>query len=392
MLTQANSSLALSRKAASIVQSEIRAMSVECERVNGINLAQGVCDTEVPRPVRDSAQLAIGQAGLNSYSRYDGLAELRQAIAWKARTYNGINADPEVNVTATAGSTAAFYCACLALLNPGDEVILFEPYYGYHVNTLMSCDAVPAYVTLRPPKWTFTQGDLESALTQHTRAIMVNTPANPSGKVFSVAELEWIGSFAEQYELFVFTDEIYENFVYDGRRHISPGSLPGMAERAITISGFSKVFSITGWRIGYCISDARYAQMIGYLHDLVYVCAPVPFQYAVACGIKRLQPDFYRELTADYSKKRDQLCQALKDAGLEPCVPEGAYYVLANASALPGPNSKEKARYLLSRMGVAAVPGEAFFHGSEGDSLLRFCFAKPNEELDRACERLRVLA
>ena len=391
MPTQANSALALSRRVASIVQSEIRAMSVECERVNGINLAQGVCDTEVPSPVRDAAHWAIGQAGMNSYSRFDGLAELRQAIAWKAFTFNGIHADPEINVTATAGSTAAFYCACLALLNPGDEVILFEPYYGYHVNTLLSCEAVPTYVTLRAPRWTFTPDDLEAAVTPRTRAIMVNTPANPSGKVFSAAELEWISSFANKYELFVFTDEIYENFVYDGRRHISPGSLPGMVERAITISGFSKVFSITGWRIGYCISDARYAQMIGYLHDLVYVCAPVPFQHAVAFGMKQLYSDFYRELTVDYTKKRDQLCQALKDAGLRPSVPDGAYYILADASALPGLNSKDKAKYLLSRTGIAAVPGEAFFHGSEGDCLLRFCFAKPNEALDRACSRLRML-
>jgi aminotransferase len=391
MFTLANSSLTLSARAASIVQSEIRGMSVECDRVNGINLAQGVCDTEVPSPVREGARLAIDQPGMNSYSRFDGLAELREAIAWKALKWNGIQADPETNVTATAGSTAAFYSACLALLNPGDEVILFEPYYGYHVNTLLSCEAVPAYVRLRSPRWTFKPDDLKAAWTPKTRAIMVNTPANPSGKVFSASELDWIACFAKEYDLFVFTDEIYEHFVYDGRRHISPGSLPGMPERTITISGFSKVFSITGWRIGYCISDARWTQMIGYIHDLVYVCAPVPFQHAVALGIKELQSEFYRKLTVDYRKKRDQLCKALGEVGLRPSVPEGAYYVLADASGVPGASSKEKAMYLLSRTGIAAVPGDAFFHGPEADCFLRFCFAKTNEELDKACQRLHAL-
>jgi aminotransferase len=164
-----------------------------------------------------------------------------------------------------------------------------------------------------------------------------------------------------------------------------------MAERTITISGFSKVFSITGWRIGYCISDARWTQMIGYIHDLVYVCAPVPFQHAVALGIKELQSEFYRKLTLDYRKKRDQLCKALGEVGLRPSVPEGAYYVLADASGLPGASSKEKAMYLLSRTGIAAVPGDAFFHGPEADCFLRFCFAKTNEELDKACQRLHAL-
>ncbi len=384
-------SLSLSKRAAFIVQAEIRAMSIECEKVGGINLAQGVCDTEVPLPVRRGAQVAVDQ-GINSYTRFDGLTELREAIARKMRDYNGITADPETEITVSAGSTGAFYCACLALLNPGDEVILFEPYYGYHVNTLLAVEAVPSYVTMRPPDWTFMQEDLERAMTPRTKGIMINTPANPSGKVFNRIELEWIADFASRHDLFVFTDEIYEYFLYDGRCHLSPASLPGMAERTITISGFSKTFSITGWRIGYSVSHARWAQMIGYMNDLIYVCAPSPLQYGVAVGIEELKPEFYRELSAAYAKKRNRICNALEKAGLPPCVPQGAYYVLANVSRLPGATSKEKAMYLLCKTGVASVPGEAFFHGEDGANLVRFCFAKTDAELDEACRRIERLS
>ena len=382
--------LSLSQRAERIVQAEIRAMSIECEKVGGINLAQGVCDTEVPLPVRRGAQLGIDY-GLNSYTRFDGLRELREAIARKMSEYNGIKADPETEITVSAGSTGAFYCACLALLNPGDEVIVFEPYYGYHVNTLLAVEAIPSYVTMRAPDWTFTPEDLERATTPRIKGIVVNTPANPSGKIFSRTELEWIADFARRHDLFVFTDEIYEYFVYDGRRHVSPGALPGMAERTITISGFSKTFSITGWRIGYSVSDSRWAEMIGYMNDLVYVCAPAPLQYGVAVGIEELKPEFYRELCAQYAKKRDRICEALQRAGLPPFVPQGAYYVLADVSRLPGASSKEKAMHLLSRTGVASVPGEAFFHGSEGNALLRFCFAKTDGELEEACQRIEQL-
>lgn len=366
-------------------------MTIECEKVGGINLAQGVCDTEVPLPVRKGAQLAV-DAGLNAYTRYDGLRELRQAIARKMQEYNGIRADPDTEITVSAGSTGAFYCACLALLDPGDEVIVFEPYYGYHLNTLLAVEAVPSYVTLKPPDWTFRPEDLESAITPRTRGIVVNTPANPSGKVFSWAELEWIAGVALRHDLFVFTDEIYEYFVYEGRRHVSPASLPGMSGRTITISGFSKTFSITGWRIGYSVSDARWAQMIGYMNDLVYVCAPAPLQYGVAVGIEELKPEFYSDLCGQYEKRRGRLCSALERAGLNPFVPQGAYYILADVSSLPGCTSKEKAMYLLSRTGVAGVPGEAFFHGSAGKDLIRFCFAKTDSELEEACRRLERLA
>jgi len=380
----------LSHRSAHIVQSEIRAMSIECEKAGGINLAQGVCDTEIPLPVRRAAQKAIDE-GPNSYTRFDGITELRQAIARKMKDYNGIVCDPETEIVVSAGSTGAFYCTCLALLNPGDEVILFEPYYGYHINTLLSVDAVPTYVTMKAPDWSFTPEDLERTVTKRTKGIMVNTPANPSGKVFSRQELEWIADFAKKHDLFVFTDEIYEFFLFDGRKHISPGSLPGMAERTITMSGYSKTYSITGWRIGYTVSDAKWAQMIGYMNDLIYVCGPAPLQFGVAAGINELKPAYYEGLSQEYQGKRDQICSALKKAGLNPSIPQGAYYILADVSRLPGKTSKDKAMHLLKETGVATVPGEAFYHAQGGDDLVRLCFAKTDEELTEACNRLSRL-
>jgi aminotransferase len=366
-------------------------MFIECERVKGINLSQGVCDTEVPLPVRRGAKKAI-DAGINSYTRYDGLEELRKAIAQKMQEYNGIQADPYSEIIVSSGSTGAFYCACLALLNPGDEVIVFEPYYGYHVNTILAAEAAPAYVRMQPPDWTFSQKDLENAVSPQAKGIVVNTPANPSGKVFTRKELQWIADTANRHDLFVFTDEIYEYFLYDGRQHISPGSLPGMAERTITISGFSKTFSITGWRIGYSVSQADWAQMIGYLNDLIYVCAPAPLQVGVAKGILELKPEYYHELCDLYAKKRDKICNTLLKAGLTPCIPQGSYYVLADVSHLPGKTSKEKAMLILSKTGVAGVPDEAFFHQTGSPQFIRFCFAKEDKDLDEACRRLEKLS
>ena len=381
--------LSLSRRAARTVQSEIRAMSVACEKVQGINLAQGVCDTEVPAPVREGAKLAMDR-GINSYTRAEGLAPIREAIAGKMRRFNGIECDPETEVIVNSGSTGSFYAACLALLNPGDEVILFEPYYGYHLNTLVAVEAVPLYITLRAPEWTFNRDDLERTVTLRTRAIVLNSPANPSGKVFSREELEWIAGFAKRHDLFVFTDEIYEYFIYEGL-HISMATLPGMAERTITMSGYSKTFSITGWRVGYTVCDRRWAQGISYFHDLIYVCAPAPLQIGVAEGIRQLPESFYQDIGKEYLQKRDLLCGTLSEIGLTPSVPKGAYYVLSDASILPGKTSREKALYLLHETGVASVAGSAFYHDGGGENLIRFCFAKTDAELAEACRRLQTL-
>jgi len=365
-------------------------MSLECDRVGGINLSQGVCDTPVPVEVKQGAFDGV-EEGFNIYTRYDGLDELRHAIAAKRREDYGIAVDPDREIVVSAGATGALYCACLALLDRGDEVVLFEPYYGYHVNTLLSVDAVPTYVPMRPPDWAFSMDDLERAITPRTRAILVNTPANPSGKVFTRAELERIAEIASRHDLFVFTDEIYEYFVYDGHEHVAPASLPGMGGRTISISGFSKTFSITGWRIGYAVSSPEWTETIGHYNDLVYVCAPAPLQIGVARGLTALGSKYYTTLRAEYLAKRDQICDALRAAGLTPHVPQGAYYVLADVSRLPGHSSKDRAMHLLEKTGVAAVPGDAFFNEGRGRSLVRFCYAKSKADLDEACNRLERL-
>ena len=382
--------LSVSKRSELITQSDIRVMTLECLKVNGVNLAQGVCDTGVPEPVTRGVTAAM-RDGFNTYTKYNGLPVLREAIARKMSAYNGITADPEAEITVSAGSTGALYSSFMALLNPGDEVIVFEPYYGYHVNTLLSVDVVPRFVTLQPPDWTFTAEALERAASPRTRGIIVCTPANPSGKVFTAAELDVIAAFAFRHDCFVFTDEIYEYFLYDGRRHISPGSRPDIRDRTITISGYSKTFSITGWRIGYAVCAARWAGMIGYMNDLVYVCAPAPLQVGVAAGINELPSSFYDGLRKEFDLKRDQICSTLSAIGLTPYVPQGSYYVLADTSRLPGADSKARALHLLQKTGVAGVPGSAFFHGREGDTLIRFCFAKTDEALTEACRRLKTL-
>ena len=371
-------------------QSEIRNMSIECDRMGGINLSQGIVDTEVPLPVRRGAQEAMDR-GVNTYTRYDGLSGLRDAISVKHKKFTGLEYDPDSEIIVSAGATGALYCACLALLEPGDEVIVFEPYYGYHISTLLAAEAVPVYVRMDPPNWSIDKSKIDKVISPRTRGIIVNTPANPSGKVFDAEELEIIGTVAKENDLFIFTDEIYEHFVYEGKKHITPASLDGFRERTISISGLSKTFSITGWRIGYCLCDKQWAEAIGYFNDLVYVCAPAPLQMGVATGLIELGKDYYDSLERDYHIKRDKICNALLSTGLTPYVPEGAYYVLADISMLPGNTSKERVMHLLNTTGVASVPGEAFYHDDSGEYLARFCFAKENKILDEACRRIEGL-
>ena len=380
----------INQRMATLAHSEIRAMTQACVQAKGLNMAQGVCDTPVPSVVLRGAAQAM-ERGKNVYSRFDGLPELRQAIAKKLAQYNGIAADPDTDITVSAGATGSFHCACLALLSPGDEVILFEPYYQYHISALQAVEAVPVTVKMRAPDWIYSADDVEGAITPRTKAIIVNSPGNPSGKVFNRKELESVAAIAQQHDLFVLTDEIYEYFLYDGRTHMSLASLPGMADRTITIGGYSKTFSITGWRIGYTVAAARWAQAIGAMNDLLYVCAPTPLQAGVAVGIQELPDLFYRDLAHDYQRKRDRFCQALAQAGLTPSIPQGAYYVLADTSRLPGTTGKERAMFLLETIGLAGVPGEAFFSGHEGRQFIRFSYAKIDADIDDACRRIARL-
>lgn len=386
--------LGLSELAPGVVQSEIRAMTMECDRVGGVNLAQGVCDTEVPGVVADGAIAAI-RGGLNIYTRLDGIARLRKAIAGKVERTLGLVVDPEREVLVTSGTTGGFHAVAMALLNPGDEVLLFEPFYGYHANTLKSVRAVAVPVALAEPDWALDLSAVRAAITSRTRAMVINTPANPCGKVFTRAELEGLAEIAEEFDLFVFTDEIYEHFVYSGagagEGHVSPAVIPGMRERTIVMSGFSKTFSVTGWRVGYLFADAKWIGAIGYFHDLLYVCAPAPFQQGCADGVEQLGAEFYVELAREHEVKRGMIVDALRAAGMTPHVPDGAYYVLASAANLPGKTAAEKARALLAKTGVAAVAGSAFFRPGRGEDLLRFCFAKKDADLAEACRRLKEL-
>jgi len=384
------SRLALSSLAPETFQSEIRAMTTECDRLGGINLAQGVCDTPVPAVVEAAAIQAI-RDGQNIYTRCDGIARLRLGVAAKQMRDYGLSYNAESEVLVASGATAALHVAAMALLNPGDEVLVFEPFYGYHVNTFKSLRIEPVLVALAEPEWQLDVDAMHAAVTPRTRAILLNTPANPTGKIFARSELEAVAQLCLERDLFLITDEIYEYFVYDGARHICPATLPGMRERTVVISGFSKTYSITGWRVGYATADVRWMPAMAHFHDLTYVCSPAPFQIACAAGLEELPPSFYTQLAADHQSKRERLLAALDAAGMSPHVPPGAYYIMASAERLVGKTAAEKARHLLRATGVAAVAGSAFFRPGRGEDLLRFCFAKQDAELDEACARLRKL-
>ncbi len=346
----------LSRRLEGLAQSDIRRMSVECDRVGGINLGQGICDLPTEPLVATGAIEAI-RDGRSTYSRLDGIAPLREKIARKLATYNGIDVDPETEVVVTIGATGGFATAVMATLDPGDEVILFEPFYGYHHNPLRTLGMGVNFVELERPDWRFSEESLRAAFTEKTRGVVVCTPSNPCGKVFSIEELEMIGRVCEENDAWIYTDEIYEYIVYEGNRHISLGSIDRFRERTITIGGFSKTFSVTGWRIGYVAAEKEVAYAIGLLNDMFYVCAPTPLQWGVAAGLE-INPSYYRNMARDYQKKRDMLAAALREAGMTPYVPQGAYYMLAETGA---DNAREVADQLLAEAGVAAVPGGAFY-------------------------------
>jgi aminotransferase len=344
--------------------------------------------------VAEAATAAI-RDGHNIYTRLDGIARLRRAIAEKTERMQGLVVDPEREVLVASGATGAFHAVAMALFDPGDEVLLFEPFYGYHVGALRSMRVVPVAVELTAPEWSLDLDRVHAAVTPKTRAIIVNTPSNPAGKVFTRQELEGLAVIAREFDLFVLTDEIHEHFIYGDAKHLSPATLDGMRERTIVMSGFSKTFSVTGWRIGYVIADAKWMGAISYFHDLLYVCAPAPFQHGVAAGVEQLGKTFYAGLALEHEGKREMLVSALRDAGMSPHVPDGAYYILASTSGLDGvlsgDTAAQRARSLLAKTGVAAVAGSAFFRPGKGEDLLRFCFAKKDEDLEEACRRLRSL-
>lgn len=379
----------LSERSGNVEQSHIRSMTRACNALGGINMAQGVCDLDVPSAVIEGAYVAMNE-GINIYTPTEGLPRLRNAIASKMKRFYGVEIAPE-QVLVSDGATGAFYTACMALLNPLDEVILFEPYYGYHRSTLTSLDIVPTFVRLEAPEWTLDMEALEAAVTPKTRAMVICNPANPSGKVYTREELEMIGAFAERHDLIIFADEMYEHFLYGDAVHITALSVPVLKERCVVLSGFSKVFSITGWRLGYAIAPIHVIEAMAQLNDLIYVCAPAPLQIGAAVGLEELGDSYYTELARIHEHKRDLFCDALRDAGLNPSVPNGAYYVMTDVSSVAGSDDFEKAMQILERTGIASVPGRAFYHDDAGKNMVRFCYSKPLEVLVEAAKKIRQL-
>ena len=377
----------LARRLEGLVQSDIRRMTRECERVGGINLGQGICDMPTPPLVARGAIEAI-EARRSIYSYPEGIRELRDAIAAKLARDNGITADPQSQIVVTVGASGAYAATLHALLDPGDGILLMEPYYGYHLNAAIVAGLEPQFLTLAPPRFTIDPAALRAALRPNTRAIVCCTPSNPSGKMLDRAELELIAEVARENDLLVITDEIYEYIRYDGRAHISPATVPGLAERTVSVMGLSKTFSITGWRLGWAVAPAELARAITLVNDLYFVCAPTPLQYGAAAGFGA-PPAFFAELAATYERKRDLICAALDAGGMRPIVPQGAYYVLADVSHLGFATARDAAMNLLETRGVASVPGSAFYRGSAGEGLLRFCFAKEDDVLEEACRRLQ---
>ncbi len=379
----------LGRRLESLVISDIRNMSRACDAVSGINLGQGICDLPTPPPVAEGARQAIADNRV-VYTAPEGILPLRQAIARKIERLYELSYDPEGEVVVTSGATGGFAAACLALFDPGDEVILFEPYYGYHLNTVLSLGLVPKLVPTMPPSWSFDPEALEKAIGPKTRGLVLCTPSNPSGKVFTEAELDRVAEILERRDLLAITDEIYEHILFDDTRHVPLASRARARERTVTLSGFSKTFAITGWRLGYLSAPRELARRITITHDLLYVCAPTPLQHAMVPGLE-MPRSYYDQMTAGYTKKRGILCDALDRAGLTPHVPRGAYYVLADMRKLGLANAKEASMLLLERTKIASIPGTSFYADPVGDTLARFCFAKEEDVLEEAARRLRSL-
>jgi aminotransferase len=374
---------------ASLVISDIRSMSRACDAVGGINLGQGICDLPTPLPVADAARHAITTNQV-VYTAAEGIAPLRAAVGAKIRRHYGLEYDPAAEIVITSGATGGFAATCLSLFDAGDEIILFEPYYGYHLNTVLAFGLKPVLVATRPPDWAIDFDALARAITPRTRAVVVCSPANPSGKVWTVAELDRLAALLEERDLLAITDEIYEHIVYDGHEHVPLATRGRARARTVSISGLSKTFAITGWRLGYLAAPPEVARRITVTHDLLYVCAPTPLQHAVVAGLG--MPDaYFADLSRSYARKREILCSALSDAGLTPYVPWGAYYVLADVRRLGAPNAKAAAMALLERAKIASVPGMSFYSDPVGETLCRFCFAKEDDVLEEAGRRLRAL-
>ncbi|MCB0345021.1 MAG: pyridoxal phosphate-dependent aminotransferase [Bdellovibrionales bacterium] len=382
----------LSSQAKALTPPSLREITLRVEAVSGINLGQGVCQLPTPPFVCEAAKQAVAE-GINRYTNPRGLPSLRYALAEKLKHYNSIDADPETQILVSSGTTGAFEAVCAMLLDPGDEVVNFSPYYPYHQNALRRYGADVKLVHLSGPDYLIDPEALNNACSERTKFILINTPANPTGKVFSKEELELIAQTAERCNALIVTDEIYEYMVFGGRKHISPASLPQLADRTITIGGYSKTFAITGWRIGYLVLPPELATKAASLLDSIYVCAPAPLQEAVARGVVEFDDGFYEELCAEYRHKRDLFCEGLVSVGLKPLIPQGSYYVVADfADKFRQYDSKSFVDMMIERARVGAVPSTDFVENSRQEQWVRFCVSVADSILEQAVENLQALS
>jgi aspartate/methionine/tyrosine aminotransferase len=376
------------RRTAVFTESVIREMTRLALVHGAMNLAQGYPDFPAPAFIKQAAIDAI-TADVNQYAITWGSPRLRQAVAAKVRRFYGLDFDPDREITVTCGATEAMMATMLAVVEPGDEVIVFEPFYENYVPDAAMSGAGLRFVTLHRPDFTSDPAELRAAFSSRTRAIIVNTPNNPSGKVFTRGELETIAALCQEFDCLCITDEIYEHILYDGRTHVPMATLPGMYERTVTISGLSKTFSVTGWRLGYVLAPPALSEAVRKVHDFLTVGAPAPLQEAAAVALEKAD-EYYGELRAMYDGKRRTLLAALREAGFRCHQPEGAYYIMAEFDALGFEGDDTAfARFLTERVGVAPVPGSSFYRpGGEGSRFVRFTFSKSEETLAEAARRL----
>jgi aspartate/methionine/tyrosine aminotransferase len=385
----------ISRRVQGFTESVIREMTRVNNQHNGINLAQGMPNFPPPKELLEAAHRAI-DGDFHQYAITWGTPRLRRAIADKYRKFYAMELDPERHITVCCGSTETMLATLLAVLNPGDEVIIFEPFYENYGPGCIIAGAEPVFVPLEPPDFGFDPDRLARAVTPRTRAIIFNSPNNPSGKVFSRAELQQIADVCLRHDLLAITDEIYEHIVFDGAGHIPIATLPGMAERTITISGISKSYSVTGWRIGYAIANPELSLGIRRAHDFITVGAPHPLQEAAVTALQ-LPDSYYVHLRESYQARRDLLLGKVIEAGFIAFKPQGAYYILTEAAHFlkeyDCKDDQEFAMYLVRDVGVATVPGSSFYaHPELGKSKIRFCFPKTDDMLIEAGRRLQKLA
>jgi len=386
----------LSDRVGHFTESVIREMTRQAMLHNAVNLAQGFPDFPAPAEIKQAAQQAVA-SDVNQYAITWGAKNLRQAIARQMRVWQGIEVDPEKEITVCCGSTEAMISTLLAVCNPGDEVVIFEPFYeNYGPDSILS-GAKPRFVKLRPPQeengaWTFDEKELRRAFEKHTKAIILNTPNNPTGKVFTRAELELIRDLCLEFDVLAITDEIYEHILYDGTEHIAMAALDGMRERTVTINGMSKTYSVTGWRVGWAVAAEKITNAIRKVHDFLTVGAPAPLQEAGVAALS-LSAEYYAQLAERYRVRRDHLMPALTAAGFRCFRPQGAYYVMTDISGFGFDDDVAFARHLVEKVGVACVPGSSFYHHPrDGARQVRFAFCKTPETLDEAARRLAKLA